>query len=244
MTTSVRPTTPPDTHAEVPPLSRAAQIGAGLSLVLAGLLNGGAPYAGHLLMGDLDFSEQIRWGTEHPVLHQVEQSALLASLFFLPLGILGLAQVCRWRSPRLTATATVLALWGMWGFHTIIALGYTAGTVAPGALGVDDAVALNEAFLSHTGVTAVALVPHLVGSFLGMLLLAVAGWRSRVLHRVPLVLLVVFLLWDFLASAVGPLEPHLLLMASLVWLGVQMVRLPRTAWAGAPATTENKDDEG
>lgn len=237
MTNSARLTTATaSVVATPPPLARAAQLGTGLCLVLAGLLNGGAQYAGHLLIGDLDFSQQIRWGVEHPVLHEVEQTALLASLLFLPLGILGLAQVCRWRSPWLTAAATVLALWGMWGFHTVVAVGYTAGTVAPGVLGVDAAVALNDGFLSHGGLTGVALVPHLVGSFFGLLLLVVAGWRSRVLHRVPLVLLGMFLLWDFLAPAVGPLEPHLLLMVSLVWLGAQVMRLSRTSWAGGSTT--------
>jgi hypothetical protein len=134
-----------------PPLSRAAQLAVAASLLLAGLLNGGTQFVGHLVIGDRDFSDQIRWGAEHPVFHGVEQFALLASMLFLPIAVLGLAQVTRHRAPRLTAVGIVLTVWGFWGFHNVVALGYTAGTIAPSALGVDSAVRLNESFLEHPG---------------------------------------------------------------------------------------------
>ena len=86
---------------------------------------------GELLTGDLDFSEQIVWGTEHTVAHSTEQTLILLSALFLPLGLLGLAQVTRWRARRLTLVGVVLMLWGMWGFHNVLAMGYVAGTVAP-----------------------------------------------------------------------------------------------------------------
>lgn len=215
-----------------PPLSRAAQLAVAASLLLAGLLNGGTQFVGHLVIGDRDFSDQIRWGAEHPVFHGVEQFALLASMLFLPIAVLGLAQVTRHRAPRLTAVGIVLTVWGFWGFHNVVALGYTAGTIAPSALGVDAAVRLNEAFLEHPGSVFGALVPHLLGSFLGLVLLAVAGWRGRSLPRIPLVLLVAFLLWDFLLPPVGPLEAHLLLLASFGWLGVHVARMSWQEWSG------------
>ena len=167
-----------------------------------------------------------------PVLHQGEQFALVLSMLFLPLGFLALAQVTRWYTPRLTAVATPLVLWGMWGFANVIALGYAAGSVGPGAIGVDASVQLNEAFLEHPGVLAFGLFPHLIGSFLGVLLLSIACWRSGVFPRVPLVLLVAFLIWDFTLPSAGPLEPHLLLMVALVWLGVHLIRMPQQIWLG------------
>lgn len=215
-----------------PPLSRAAQLAVAASLLLAGLLNGGTQFVGHLVIGDRDFSDQIRWGAEHPVFHGVEQFALLASMLFLPIAVLGLAQVTRQRAPRLTAVGIVLTVWGFWGFHNVLALGYTAGTIAPSALGVDAAVRLNEAFLEHPGAVFGALVPHLLGSFLGLILLAAAGWRGRSLPRIPLVLLVAFLLWDFLLPPVGPLEAHLLLLVSFGWLGVHVARMSWQEWSG------------
>lgn len=215
-----------------PPLSRAAQLAVAASLLLAGLLNGGTQFVGHLVIGDRDFSDQIRWGAEHPVFHGVEQFALLTSMLFLPIAVLGLAQVTRHRAPRLTAVGIVLTVWGFWGFHNVVALGYTAGTIAPSALGVDAAVRLNEAFLEHPGSVFGALVPHLLGSFLGLVLLAVAGWRGNSLPRIPLVLLVAFLLWDFLLPPVGPLDAHLLLLVSFGWLGVHVARMSWQEWSG------------
>ena len=202
--------------------------------MLAGVLNGGAQYLGELLSPDHDdFGDQIAWGVDHAAIHQTEQFALLASMLFLPLGLLGLAQVARWHAPRLTVAATLLTIWGMWGFTNVVALGYAAGSVGPDEIGVKDSVALNDAFIEHGGVMAGALYPHLIGSFLGLILLSIACWRSRVFPKAPLALLVAFLVWDFLLPSVGPLEPHLLLMVALVWLGVHLARMPQRVWSGA-----------
>lgn len=219
------------TTTSIPPLSRAARLGAGACLVAAGLTNGLGQYLGELLMPEHeDFSAQIRWGADHPAIHVAEQTALLVSMLVLPLGLLGLAHVTRWAAPRLTAVGLVLALWGMWGFHNVVALGYAAGTVGPEAIGTDAAVALNEGYLDHLGTMVTALLPHLMGSFVGLLLLAIAGMRSVSLPKVPLVLLVAFLVWDFLLPAWGPLEPHLLLAVALAWLGVTLLRMPQAEW--------------
>jgi hypothetical protein len=219
------------TTTTVPPLSRAARLGAGACLVAAGLTNGLAQYVGELLAPDLeDFTAQIRWGAEHTGVHVTEQTALLVSMLVLPLGFLGLAHVTRWAAPRMTAVGILLTLWGMWGFHNVVALGYGAGTVGPGAIGVDAAVALNEGYLDHLGTTVTALLPHLLGSFLGLVLLALAGLRSPSLPKVPLVLLLGFLVWDFLLPSVGPLEPHLLLAVALGWLGHTLLRMPQPEW--------------
>ena len=169
-----------------------------------------------------------------PAIHQSEQFALLASMLFLPLGLLGLAQVTRWHAPRLTVAATLLTIWGMWGFTNVVALGYAAGSVGPGEIGVDGLGRSSTTPSSSTpGVMAGALYPHLIGSFFGLILLSIACWRSGVFPKAPLALLVAFLVWDFLLPSVGPLEPHLLLMVALVWLGVHLVRMPQRVWLGA-----------
>ncbi|MDR7364190.1 hypothetical protein [Nocardioides marmoribigeumensis] len=220
-----------------PPLSAAARVGAGLCLVLAALTNGLAQYAGELLVPELDdFSAQIVWGADHRAVHVTEQTLLLLSLGVLPLGLLGLAHLTRFAAPRLSAVAVLLVLWGMWGFHNVVALGYAAGTVGPDAIGTGSAVALNEAYLEHTGTMLTALLPHLLGSFLGLLVLVAAGLRGRSLPRVPLVLLATFLVWDFLLPSYGVLEPHLLLAVSLAWLGVHVLRLPQASWVAGPST--------
>jgi hypothetical protein len=233
MTTSFPESTTTSIEPDRAPLSRSIQIVVGVSLLAAGLTNGLAQYLGQVLMPPLDdFTDQIRWGAEHPTVHVAEQTALLVSMLVLPIGLIGLAQLTRWGAPRLTAVATVLFVWGMWGFHNVVALGYAAGTVGPDAIGVDAAATLNEAYLGHTGIMVTALLPHLVGSFFGLLLLAVAGWRGRTLPRIPLVLLVAFLIWDFGLPASGPFEPHLLLAIALGWLGVHVIRMPLSHWRG------------
>jgi hypothetical protein len=225
----------PQTQArQLPPYSSAIRITVGVSLVAAGVLNGGAQYLGHLIAGaDYDQDFGIPWGAANPVWYQTEQFALLLSSLFLPIGFLGLAQVSRWSAPRMTAIATVLVVWGMWGFHNILAVGYAAASVAPGAIGVTAAVKLTEEYGDHPGILIGALIPHLVGSFFGVLLLSLACWRSGAFPKLPLVLLIGFLLWDFLLPPVGPLEAHALLFISLAWLGVRVIRMPQSTWLGS-----------
>jgi hypothetical protein len=215
------------------PYSVAVRRAAGICLVLAALTNGLSQYVGHLVIGDLDFSEQIRWGAEHVAFQRAEQLVLLLSSLFMPLGLLGLAQVTRWSTPRLTLVATPLVLWGMWGFHNVLAMGYVVGTAAPPVIGLDPAVTLNDELTGDPGVLWAALVPHLVGSFLGVLLLTVAAWRSGVFPRAACALVVAFVVWDFLLPPVGPVEAHLLLAVGWTWLGVTLLRMPHAVWTGA-----------
>jgi hypothetical protein len=220
-----------------PPFSRTLRMVAGLALMAAGVLNG-LPQAllEFFTAGDESFSDQIPWGADHPLVHGLEQTALVASSLFMALGLLGIAHVSRFRAPVLTAVATPLVIWGMWGFGNVLAMGYVAGTVAPSVLSVDDAVALNDGLGSHPGVVATALVPHLIGSFLGLVLLSVAAWRSGAFPRIPLALLVAFLVWDFLLPPLGPIDAHVLLVVAWVWLGVRLLRMPDAVWRGV--TTE------
>ena len=138
------PSTDPSVTAPAP-LADFSRYAIGVSLILGGALNGLSQYLSHAISGDPE--NYIRWGAEHQIAIQAEQIALLASILFLPIGFLGLAAVTRWRHRRLTAVAICLILWGMWGFHNILALGYVAGSVAPDVLGVEAAVSLEEEFL-------------------------------------------------------------------------------------------------
>jgi hypothetical protein len=217
-----------------PPFSRALRIAAGVSLIAAGLLNGLPQFLVEFLTtGQESFSDQIAWGVMNPVVHGLEQAALVASSLFMPLGLLGVAHVCRFGAPVLTALATPLAIWGMWGFGNVLAMGYVAGTVAPSALTVDQAVRLNEGLVGHAGTIATGLVPHLVGSFFGLILLGVAAWRSEAFPRPAVALLIAFLVWDFGFPPLGPVDPHLLLVLAWGWMGVHLLRMPDGVWRGA-----------
>ena len=214
------------------PYSRAIRIATGISLVLAGLLNGLPQYLVEVLVVDMEFTEQVAWGTTHPVAHRLEQISLVVSVLFIPLGLLGLAQVTRWHAPRLTLVGTPLMLWGMWGFHNILSMGYVSGTVAPTLIPLQQALALHGGLPAEPGVVAMALVPHLAGSFFGVLLLTIAAWRSRMFAAVPCALIAVFLVWDFLLPTFGLLEPHLLLAIGWTWMGITLIRMSDEAWRG------------
>lgn len=220
-----------------PPFSRALRIVAGLALIAAGLLNGLPQAVIAAITGDIGFDDQIAWGAEHATAHTLEQTALLLSSLVMPIGLLGLAHVCRFRAPVLTAIATPLVLWGMWGFGNVLAMGYVSGTVAPSVLSVADAVALNDGLADQPGVVATALVPHLVGSFLGLILLGVAAWRARAVPRPAVALLIAFLVWDFLLPPLGPVDPHVLLVLAWGWMGVHLLRMSHAEWRGAPAAS-------
>ena len=209
---------------------------AGISLVLAGLTNGLPQYLVELVTGGhADFGDQIRWSVDHRGVHVAEQLTILLSSLLMPIGLLGLAWVAHHTVRRLTAVATVLVVWGMWGFHNVLAMGYVSGTVAPEVVGVDAAVRLNDGLVEDPGVLVTALLPHLLGSFLGLLLLAAACWRSGAFPRTPLVLMVAFLVWDFALPADPPFEPHLLLVVAWCWLGMHLVRMPSAVWRGREA---------
>ncbi len=223
------------TPTTAPPLSASIKRGVAACLILAGLLNGGLQYFDHLVAGDGERRELIAWGLAHHALYQSVWFGVMTSSVPLLLGFLGLAQVTRWHTPRLTLAATLLVTWGMAGFGNVLAGTYVAQVVTPDVFGVDTAVSLvEEGLLKDWGMVAGALAPHLIGSFFGVLLLAVACWRSG-LPRVPVVLLVVFLVWDFAFTPIGVLEPHLLLMVALVWLGVDLGRMPQARWLGRKA---------
>ena len=226
-------TSPAAAHVQARPRRATLKTVAGVSLVLAGLLNGLPQYLVELLTEDRgSFSDQIRWSANHAGVHQAEQLTILISSLFMPIGLLGLAWVAHHYARKLTVWATALTVLGTWGFHNVLAMGYTTGTVGPQAIGVDAAVHLNDALVEDGGVIATALLPHLVGTFFGLLILAIACWRTGVFPKVPLLLMVAFLVWDFALPSVGPFEPHLLLVISWVWLGIHLVRMPSAVWFG------------
>jgi hypothetical protein len=110
---------------------------------------------------------------------------------------------------------------------------YAAQVVAGDTFGADQAERLiAHGYLHDPGMVAVVLVPVIAGMFLGLLLLAVALWRSG-FPRVPVVLLALWPLWDFLGpTRLGPVTADLFLLLAGVWLGAAVARLPRSRWLG------------
>jgi hypothetical protein len=226
-TTEVPVAAPP-----APPYSRQIRVAAGACLVLGGLTNGLVQYVQHLVVPEGTVAEEVRWGLDHSLYLHAEQTLVVLSALFMPLALLGVAQVTRWRSPRLTVVALPLLLWGMWGFHNILSTDYLVRTVAPGVIPTSAVAALDDVLVSDTGLLVTALLPHLVGSLFGALLLSVAAWRSGAFSRVACGFVIAFLAWDFFVPPVGPFEAHLLLTVGWVWWGIDLIRMPHRLWAG------------
>ena len=212
-----------------PPYSRALQLAAGTCLVLAAVTNGLSQYVGDLVTGDGDFSDQIRWGAEHVGFHRTEQVLLVVSALFMPLGLLGIAHVTRWTARRLTLVAVPLMLWGMWGFHNVLAMGFVSGTVTPQVLSVDDAVQAQRRAGVGPGCRRdrAAAAPDRHRSSACCCSASPPG-APAAFPKVPCALVVAFLVWDFLLPTVGLLEPHLLLFVGWTWLGVASCAMPHT----------------
>lgn len=214
------------------PYSSLVRRATGACLVLGGLTNGLVQYVQHLVVPEAASVEEMRWGLDHSLYLHVEQSLVVLSALFMPLALLGVAQVTRWTSPRLTLVSVPLLMWGMWGFHNILSTDYLVRTVAPTTLPLHEAAALNDVLVSDTGLLVTALLPHLVGSFFGAVLLSIAAWRSGSFSKVATGLVIAFLLWDFLVPPYGVLEAHLLLAVGWAWWGVDLIRMPRQVWNG------------
>lgn len=216
-----------------PPLSGAVQRTVSGSLGVGAALSGGFQYAEYLRAGDLEREDQIAWGLAHHSFYQLEWAAGMVGSFLLLLGFLGLWHVTRWSTPKLTAVGAVILTWGMSGQLFSEVGTYTAQVVAAKALGPGPAETLiAEGYLKDGGMIAVVLVPVIAGMLFGVIVLAVACWRSG-LGRVPSVLLALWPLWDFFGPGpVGPLSADLFLIAAGVWLAAAVVRLPREHWLG------------
>ena len=232
MTTDTRHDVPALSSTE-PPFSRRIRAGVGLSLAVGAVLSGGLQYAEYLRAGDLEQEDQIAWGLVHHGFYQLEWLAGMVGSFLLLLGFLGLWQVTRWSTPRLSAVGAVILTWGMSGQVFSETGTYTAQVVTAKVLGADAASTLiTDGYLKDGGMIAGVLVPVIAGMLIGILLLAAACWRSG-LGRGPAVLLALWPLWDFFGPGrIGPISGELFLISAGVWLGVIVARMPHERWLG------------
>ena len=219
-----------------PPLSRATQLAVAACLAAGALLIAVPQYVELAVAGDLERQDRIVWGLAHQGFSRVEWLAAMVGGLALLIGFLGLWQVTRWSTPRLTAVGAVVLTWGMSGQIFSDTATYVAQVVAADVFGAADAERLVvDGYLQDPGMVAGVLVPVIAGMFVGVLLLAVALWRSDI-PRVPVALLALWPLWDFFGPAqLGPLTGEVFLLVAGVWLGLLVARLPRSRWLGRDA---------
>lgn len=223
----------PTARRTTPPLSRVTQQAVALCLVLGAALIAVPQYVEYLRAGDLDRKGQIGWGLAHQTFYRAEWAAAMLGSFLLLLGFLGLWQVTRWHARKVTAIGAVVLTWGMTGQLFSDTATYTAQVVAADVFGTASAERLvADGYLKDPGMIAVVLVPVIAGMFFGILLLAVACWRSG-LPKPAVVALALWPLWDFLAPGpVGPVTADLFLLVAGVGLGLAVTRMTGRRWRG------------
>jgi hypothetical protein len=223
----------PSTPLTTPPLSRVTQLAVALSLILGSALVAVPQYLEYLSADDLERKQQIAWGLSHQGFYRAEWAAGMVGSFLLLLGFLGLWQLTRWHTPKLTAVGAIVLTWGMTGQIFSDVGTYTGQVVAADVFGASGAERLiADGYLKDPGMIVVVLVPVIAGMFFGVLMLASACWRSA-LPKAPVVALALWPLWDFFGPGpVGPFSGDLLLLFSGVWLGVAVARLSRQGWLG------------
>ena len=215
------------------PLSRAVQLTVAACLTAGGLFTGGLQYLEYAIAGDLERKEQIAWGLRHHTFYRIEWLGGMIGSLLLLIGFLGLWQITRWHASRLSAIGAVVLTWGMSGQIFSDVATYTAQVVVAGVSGSGSAEHLITAgYLKEPGMIAGVLLPVVAGMFFGVLLLAAALWRSG-LAKLPIVLLALWPLWDFLGpSPIGPFSTDLLIVGAAVGLGWVVARLPVESWRG------------
>ena len=219
-----------------PPLSRPIRLTVAFCLAAGAALSAVPQYAEELLAGDLERDQQIAWGLAHQGFYRGEWIAAMLGKLLLLIGFLGLWQITRWSTPRLTAIGAVVLTWGMSGQILSETATYTGQVVAAEVFGAGGAERLiADGYLHDPGMIVVVLVPVIAGMFFGVILLAVALWRSG-FPRVPVATLALWPLWDFFGpSPLGPFTTDLLLLVAGVWLGVVVARMPHARWLGRDA---------
>lgn len=215
------------------PLSRSIKFAVAASLALGSVLIALPQYLEYLRAGDLERDQQIAWGLSHQAFYRGEWVAGMIGSFLLLLGFLGLWQVTRWRSPKLTAIGAVVLTWGMTGQIFSDVGTFTAQVIAADVFGAAQAEKLvAEGYLKDPAMITAVLVPVIAGMFFGVLLLAAACWRSA-LPRAAVVALALWPLWDFFGPGpVGPFTADVFLLVAGLLLGTAVARMPATRWRG------------
>jgi hypothetical protein len=215
-----------------PPLSRPIRLTVAWCLGAAAALTAVPQYLEKQVAGDLERKDQIAWGIAHPGFTRFEWLAAMLGSILLLLGALGLWQITRWTTARLTAIGAIVLTWGLSG-QIFSETGTYTSHVAARVLGPAAAErVVADGYLHDPGMIAGVLVPVIAGMLFGVLLLAVALWRSA-FPRAPVVMLALWPLWDFFGpTQLGPVTADLFLLVAGSWLGVVVARLPHSRWLG------------
>ncbi len=164
---------------------------------------------------------------------------LLSFLLLIP-AVFGLLHLLRHRSVTLGHIGTTLVLLGLF-FHGTI-MGFALVEVPLVESGFERAEMVAFAERMYKGPAFLMILIPFIGFYLGMLILAVALWRAKVAPIWVSVLIVVGLLSEFVGTdAVSPELLYVLLLVSLGWVGLKILRMPDAQWADGSTVASGAD---
>lgn len=152
--------------------------------------------------------------------------------------MLGLVHLLRHRAVALGHIGGALVLVGIVGYTAVLATELVLLQIAQTAADRGQMVALAERIYASVGF-GIFLLMFLVGLLLGLIVLAVALWRARI---VPLWIAGVIALASVLdmvgsTSAVAVVIVWVLLLIGLGWVGLKVLRMSDAGWAQASTPT-------
>lgn len=171
---------------------------------------------------------------------------LLGTALLLP-ALLGLARRGCDRSPTLSPLAKIAIGASSLGFAGVrVAQGFELQLAGGGLPVVQAAEQFDGAVGTPVGVT--LTLAFLGGTVIGVVLLAVALWRS---HRFPVAAIVLLVLFPIVDLALpfrpGPVVSHLVLLCAFTWMAVTLLRkppAPEAASGGADQEPARSDIAG
>lgn len=211
---------------------------AGLSLIVAPLVG----LVGALLTPKYtgDLGTELTAISEHTGRWLAGNFLILLSFFLLIPAMLGILQLLRHRSVALGHIGAALVLLGLF-FHGAIT-GFALVEVPLVESGLPRTEMVTFAERMYEGPAFIMILAPFIGFYLGLIILAVALWRAKVVPIWIAGLIVVGLLSEFTGTDV--LSPELmfaLLLVSLGWLGLKVLRMSDAQWAGTSTATPETD---
>ena len=161
---------------------------------------------------------------------------ILMSYTFIP-AVLALVHLAQQRSAAIAYLGGSLACVGA-AFHgSLLGFQLTEAPLVASGLSNDQLVTIAERLYGHTAFT-VILMP-VIGFYVGLVLLALAMWRSRVVKFWVPLLIIAGIAIEFLGPpAYKARIMFVFFLVAFGWIGVKVLRMGDSAWrdsAGLPA---------
>lgn len=158
---------------------------------------------------------------------------LLGMLLFVPV-YLALAHLLRERAPKLGLVGSVFAIISALAFYGMGAMNLAFYGMASSGLDQGIMAQLIDK-MGNSPIFLVIVAPFLLFMVIGTICLVVGLWRSRVVPRAALLLVILAIITDIFAPNVGFLEIcKIPLLAGYGWIGLRILKMTDAEWEHPP----------